>query len=203
MIKTLNRTLKQDRERFTLPKNVQDIIPVQSVYPDGIFQTGKNKFSKTFRFEDINYYVASSEDKKAMFLGYSEILNALDSTAVTKLTINNRRLNRADFKRKVLIGMKGDSLDVYRKEYDDMLSGKAADANSIVQEKYITITVSRKNIEEARTYFRPCRRRAHGTFFPDRDQTARNSTQRSGFVSYMIFTGRVKRRRFISISKTG
>ena len=39
MIKTLNRTLKQDRERFTLPKNVQDIIPVQSVYPDGIFQT--------------------------------------------------------------------------------------------------------------------------------------------------------------------
>ena len=35
MIKTLNRTLKQDRERFTLPKNVQDIIPVQSVYPDG------------------------------------------------------------------------------------------------------------------------------------------------------------------------
>ena len=67
MIKTLNRTLKQDRERFTLPKNVQDIIPVQSVYPDGIFQMGKNKFSKTFRFEDINYYVASSEDKKAMF----------------------------------------------------------------------------------------------------------------------------------------
>lgn len=154
MIKTLNRTLKQDRERFTLPKNVQDIIPVQSVYPDGIFQTGKNKFSKTFRFEDINYYVASSEDKKAMFLGYSEILNALDSTAVTKLTINNRRLNRADFKRKVLIGMKGDSLDIYRKEYDDMLSGKAADANSIVQEKYITITVTRKDIEEARTYFR-------------------------------------------------
>ena len=154
MIKTLNRTLKQDRERFTLPKNVQDIIPVQSVYPDGIFQTGKNKFSKTFRFEDINYYVASAEDKKAMFLGYSAILNALDSTAVTKLTINNRRLNRADFKRKVLIGMKGDSLDVYRKEYDDMLSGKAADANSIVQEKYITITVTRKDIEEARTYFR-------------------------------------------------
>ena len=64
MIKTLNRTLKQDREKFTLPKNVQDIIPVQSVYPDGIFQTGKNKFSKTFRFEDINYYVASAEDKK-------------------------------------------------------------------------------------------------------------------------------------------
>ena len=114
MIKTLNRTLKQDRERFTLPKNVQDIIPVQSVYPDGIFQTGKNKFSKTFRFEDINYYVASAEDKKAMFLGYSEILNALDSTAVTKLTINNRRLNRADFKRKVLIGMKGDNCDEKR-----------------------------------------------------------------------------------------
>ena len=50
MIKTLNRTLKQDREKFTLPKNVQDIIPVLIVYPDCIFQTVKNKFSKSFRF---------------------------------------------------------------------------------------------------------------------------------------------------------
>ena len=81
MIKTLTKTLKQDRDHFAVPKNVQDIIPVQKVYPDGIFLSGKNRFSKTFKFEDINYYVASLEDKKAMFLGYSEILNSLDSSA--------------------------------------------------------------------------------------------------------------------------
>ncbi|SCH96198.1 Type IV secretory pathway%2C VirB4 components [uncultured Eubacterium sp.] len=93
MIKTLRTIVKQDREGLDLPKGVQDIIPVRTIYEDGIFQTGKNKFSKTYQFDDINYYVASKEDKEAMFLEYSELLNALDSSATTKLTINNRRLN--------------------------------------------------------------------------------------------------------------
>ena len=129
------------------------MIPVQTIYPDGIFQVGKNRFSKSFQFDDINYYVASLEDKKAMFLGYSQILNALDSNATAKITINNRKLNKLDFQKKVLIPKTGDSLDSYRDEYNGMLSAKAASANSIVQEKYITITITKQSIEEARSYF--------------------------------------------------
>ena len=34
------------------------------------------------------YAVASREDKEAMFLEYSELLNSLDSGATTKITIN-------------------------------------------------------------------------------------------------------------------
>ena len=44
---------------------------------------GKDKFSKTYKFSDINYAVASREDKEAMFLEYSELLNSLDSGAVS------------------------------------------------------------------------------------------------------------------------
>lgn len=153
MIKTLNRAVKQDRERFHIPRNVQDVIPVQAIYPDGIFQVGKNRFSKSFQFDDINYYVASLEDKKAMFLGYSQILNALDSNATAKITINNRKLNKLDFQKNVLIPKTGDALDLYKDEYNGMLSAKAASANSIVQEKYITITITKRSIEEARSYF--------------------------------------------------
>ena len=62
MIKTLNLTLKQDKEAFKVPRGVQDIIPVQRIYEDGIFLVGRNKYSKSFCFEDINYAVASRED---------------------------------------------------------------------------------------------------------------------------------------------
>lgn len=154
MIKTLKQIMRQDREGFCLPKGVQDIIPVKKIYEDGIFQIGKNKFSKMYRFDDINYYVASKEDKEAMFLEYSELLNALDSSATTKLTINNRSLNRADFENRILIDRKGDNLDEYRDEYNNMLITKATGANSIVQEKYVTVSISKKNIEEARNYFK-------------------------------------------------
>ena len=153
MIKTLRNLFKQDKEKFIVPKSVQAVIPLKTMWEDGIFLVGKNKYAKTFQFEDINYAVASREDKEAMFLEYSELLNALDSGATTKITINNRRLNKADFEQTILIPMAEDGLDKYRKEYNRMLLDKATGANSIVQDKYVTISVNKKNIEEARSYF--------------------------------------------------
>ena len=160
MIKTLRNLFQQDKEKFTVPKSVQAVIPMKTVWEDGIFLVGRNKYAKTYKFEDINYTVASREDKEAMFLEYSELLNALDSGATTKITINNRRLNKADFEQTILIPMAqkegkavDDGLDKYRKEYNKMLYNKATGANSIVQDKYMTVSVCKKNIEEARNYF--------------------------------------------------
>ena len=124
MLKTLKTLFKQDKEKFVIPKSVQAIIPIKTIWEDGIFLVGNNKYAKTFKFEDINYSVASREDKEAMFLEYSELLNALDSGATTKITINNRRLNRLDFENNILIPMKGDSLDEYREEYNKILLEK-------------------------------------------------------------------------------
>ena len=153
MIKTLQNTLKQDKERFTVPKSVQDIIPIRRIWPDGVFQFG-SKYSKTLRFSDINYAIASKEDKTAMFLSYSELLNALDTGSTTKITINNKRLDRRNFEQEILIPPKGDDLDGGRKEYNAMLLDKVTDSsNSVVQERYITLSVHKKNVEEARAFF--------------------------------------------------
>ena len=101
MLKTLKNLFKQDKEKFVVPKSAQSVIPIKTIWEDGIFLVGKNKYAKTFKFEDINYAVASREDKEAMFLEYSELLNSLDSGATTKITINNRRLNKADFEQTI------------------------------------------------------------------------------------------------------
>ncbi|MEB3103017.1 VirB4-like conjugal transfer ATPase, CD1110 family [Ferviditalea candida] len=152
MIKTLRRTIKQDKEPFVIPKSVQQAIPIRAIWPDGIFAVG-NKFSKSFRFEDINYAVASKEDKETMFLSYSDLLNSFDSGATTKITIHNRRLNQADVESSILIPLREDEMDTYRREYNDMLLGKATGANGTIQEKYITISVVKKNVDEAHNYF--------------------------------------------------
>lgn len=152
MIKTLKTLFQQDKEKFVIPKSVQQAIPITAVYEDGVFLLGK-KYSKSFRFDDINYAVASREDKEAIFLEYSELLNSLDSGATTKITINNRRINKNDFEKTILIPIQDDGLDIYRKEYNQMLLDKISGGNGIVQEKYITISVAKKDIEEARSYF--------------------------------------------------
>ena len=153
MIKTLQQALKMDREKFKVPRSVQQAIPIQRIWPDGVFQSG-TKFSKSFRFSDINYAIASKEDKTEMFLDYSELLNALDSGASAKITLNNRRINKEEFESSLLLPMKEDGLNEYRKEYNEMLLSKVSGTNnSIYQERYLTVSVHKKNIDEARTYF--------------------------------------------------
>lgn len=153
MLKTLKRIFKLDKEKFKVPKCVQDIIPVKAIWEDGIFLVGKNKYSKSYKFLDINYEVASREDKEAMFLDYSSLLNSLDTGATTKITINNRRINKLDFEKTILLKDANDELDEYRHEYNQMLINQAKDANEIVQEKIITISVYKDSVEEARNYF--------------------------------------------------
>ena len=152
-MKTLKMLFKHDKEEFVVPKGVQDVIPVNRIWEDGIFLVGKNKYSKCYRFSDINYAVASRNDKEGMFLEYSELLNSFDTGATTKLTIVNRRLNKIDFEKNILLPLENDNLDIYRKEYNKMLLDKATGANGMIQEKFITISVNKKNIDEARNYF--------------------------------------------------
>ena len=153
LIKTLSQALKMDKERFRVPKSVQQAVPIRRIWPDGIFQVG-NKYSKSFRFTDINYAIASKADKTEMFLDYSELLNALDSGSSAKITLNNRRINKEEFEHSLLIPMKGDGLDHYRQEYNDMLLSKVSGtSNSIYQERYLTVSIHKKNVDEARTYF--------------------------------------------------
>ena len=153
MMKTLKKIFRLDKEKFKVPRCVQDIIPVKAIWEDGIFLVGKNKYSKSFKFLDINYAVASKEDKEAMFLDYSELLNSLDTGATTKITINNRRINKLDFEKTILLDDANDELDKYRHEYNQMLINQAKNANEIIQEKIITISVYKDSIEEARNYF--------------------------------------------------
>ena len=129
MIKTLTRSIRLEKEKFRIPHSVQDAIPIRRIWPDGVFQAG-NAYSRSYRLTDINYAIASKADKTAMLLDYSELLNALDSGASAKITINNRRVDRRQFEQELLIRPQADTLNEYRQEYNDMLRSHAASNHS-------------------------------------------------------------------------
>ncbi len=153
-MKTIKRMKQQEKEGYHIPKRVQDVIPIQRMWDDGIFLVGKNKYSLTFKFTDINYAVASKEDKESMFLDYSELLNSFDSGSTTKITIALRRINKKNFEKDILLEFKQDGLDIYRQEYNKMLLEKAIDSNGMVREIYLTVSVYKKSHEDAKNYFR-------------------------------------------------
>lgn len=151
-MKAIKQVMKKDQEPYRVPKRVQDVIPIKCMWRDGIFLVG-TRYSKTFKFTDINYMVASQDAQKKLFLSYAALINSLDCSATTKITVNNRHLNRKNFADTVLMRLKNDYLDYYRTEYNDVIMSKAAGGNGIIQEKYVTLSVCKKNIEDARAYF--------------------------------------------------
>lgn len=86
-MKTLTQRNREEKEKYRVPRRVQDTIPIRTIWPDGVFLVGKDRYSKTFQFQDINYAVASLDDKKAMFMDYSTLLNSLDSGATATASL--------------------------------------------------------------------------------------------------------------------
>ena len=46
MLRTLKNLFKQDREKFVVPKSVQNVIPIKTIWEDGIFLVGRNKYAR-------------------------------------------------------------------------------------------------------------------------------------------------------------
>ena len=143
-----------DGDALTVPQSVQEVLQIKAVYPDGIFMVGKELFSKMFQFTDINYAVSSRKDKEDEFFKYSEMLNSLENGVSSQITIINRKINDSELNNIMLTEHKGDGKDEYRQEINAMLSAFANGTNAIVQDKYITLTVQKKTVDEARQHFR-------------------------------------------------
>ena len=110
-MKSLDLIAKPDKDRYVPPRRVQDIIPIKTIWEDGVFQVGRTRYSKTWKFSDINYQIASLEEREVFQRDYQALLNSLEDGSAAKITLMNRRMNRVRFEQEVLYPMKGDDLD--------------------------------------------------------------------------------------------
>ena len=76
MMKSLVAANRSEKDSFRIPHSVQQSIPIQRIYADGIWQVGR-KHSKTWRFTDINYAASSQEDRRSIFRSYGAVLKSI------------------------------------------------------------------------------------------------------------------------------
>lgn len=80
------------------------------------------------------------------------LLNLLDYNY--KITINNKNKNMEELRDKVLIAERDDGFNNYRRIYNEIIEEKVIEGiQGIEQERYLTITIERKNFEEAKEQF--------------------------------------------------
>lgn len=145
---------QKKRKKRSVPKTVQKTLPYQMIVYDCIFRIDDSHFSKTYRFEDINYSIAKQEEQEAIFLGYCAVLNSLDTGADMQITVYNNRVNKAKFNDMVLLKRKGDGFDRYIDVYNQMLTDKMEQGqNGIIRSKFLTVTVQAADEDTARVKF--------------------------------------------------
>ena len=154
---------KASEPLYKSPKSIQETIEIMAVAENGIFEVSKNRFSKCYRFQDINYTTATEDEQIGIFERYCKFLNSLDCNF--KITINNKNKNMADLREKVLLAYCDDGYDNFRKIYNDIIEEKIREGRQgIEQERYLTVTIERKNFEEAKAQFATLEATIHKAF---------------------------------------
>ena len=154
---------KASEPLYKTPKSIQETIEIMAVAENGIFEVNKNKYSKCYRFQDINYTTATEDEQIGIFERYCKFLNSLDCNY--KITINNKNKNMDELRDKVLIAEKNDGFNNYRRIYNDIIEEKIIEGRQgIEQERYLTITIERKNFEEAKAQFATLEATIHKAF---------------------------------------
>ncbi len=131
--------------------SVQETLPYIEMSKDGICRIKDGTYSKMVRFYDISYTLAGKDEQEMIFEYWCEFLNYFDSNVPFEITLRNRHSDMKELKRKIEIKDQNDKFNEVRSEYATMLKGQLSKGNNgLLKEKYITFSVTDKNIEEAR-----------------------------------------------------
>ena len=148
---------------YKAPKSIQETIEIEKVAVNGIFEVSKNRYSKCYRFHDINYTTTNEEEQIDIFERYCKFLNSFDCSF--KITGKNKNKDMEKLRDYFLVAYQGDGYDEFRRIYNDIIEEKIREGRQgIEQERYLTITIERKNFEEAKAQFATIEATVHKAF---------------------------------------
>lgn len=125
---------------YRTPKSIQETIEILKVAENGIFEVRKGHYSKTYRFQDINYTTTTEGEQLSIIERYCKLLNSLD--VEFKITLNNKNKDMQKLRKNVFLKERQDGYDEYRGMYNHIVEEKIQEGKQgIAQERYLTITI--------------------------------------------------------------
>lgn len=150
---SLKKKKNERRNNSKPPKKSEDLIPFRYISEDGITLIGKNNFTKIFEFSDINYSIVGADAQEDIQIAYGTALNALDPYALWKLTLINCKRTDKEIDDTILLPYNSDKLQPYRDEVNDMLEDKIKNSSPYEIKRYISCSIIKNTLEDARNYF--------------------------------------------------
>lgn len=145
---------QKQKNNAKVAKTAQQTIPYIGVYANGVIETSVGRFSKSYLLEDVNFKIATPEEQANIFLRYQELLNMFGPEVDAQITVFNRDVDAERVKQEILMPLRGDHLDVYREEQNQIISDKMNEGkNNLAHEKYLTVSIEAEGIDAANIVF--------------------------------------------------
>jgi hypothetical protein len=112
IIEFLTQKMRQSRGIETEVKTSQESLAFIDIRADGLVILPSGMYSRTIRFDDINYQLGHHEEKNKIFADYMQFLNSFDSSVHCQLTFVNQTGSSA--RNSIPIPLMNDGMDSLR-----------------------------------------------------------------------------------------
>ncbi len=149
--KRVERIIKKAQKNDGIPRTAQQTIPFQRMFQDGICRVGKDFYTKTIEFQDINYQLALPEDQTSIFGEWCGFLNYFDSSVSAQISFMNMATDADLFKKSIAIEHTKDKFNSVRDEYSGVIFEQMqAGNNGLYKVKYLTFGIHADSLKTAR-----------------------------------------------------
>ena len=149
--KILSARMAEIKAEGKIKGTVQNTIPYNVMYRDGICEVSENFYSMTVQFFDANYSIAEFDEQNNIFDKYCDIINLFDNTIRFQLTFENQNRSKDKLMKTVQIPQQNDEFNDIRKEYSSMLTDKLLKgSNGQSSRKFLTFGIEAASYKSAR-----------------------------------------------------
>lgn len=135
--------------------SIEDSIPIVELYEDGMLKSINNKYSKSYKLQDINYRLSDKDNQRSILDNYKEMLNSFDDKVEYQFSIFNKKLSDTYMEDNIYYKFAGDGLDVLRTSMNEIIKKNIIDDNkAFSKEKIITISTESTSYEKVEKDFK-------------------------------------------------
>ena len=149
--KQVKDIIKKAKKDDGMPRTAQQSIPFDRMFQDGICRVGRDYYTKTIQFQDINYQLALQEDKTEIFEEWCSFLNFFDSSIHFELSFMNMATDAQEFEKSIAIQHRRDKFNDVRDEYSGVLLHQMeAGNNGLTKTKFLTFGIHADSMKAAK-----------------------------------------------------
>ena len=128
-----------------MPRSVQQSIPIDRIYADGVWQSG-NVFSRMWQISDINYAMQSDAAKQNILTQLGTLYAGIPADCWMQVCIVSQRMDEKAFAHDVLYHRENDGYDALRAERNRLIKASARENGNVVQHKDIIISTNKTGV---------------------------------------------------------